>query len=146
MDIAAIAGDVVAFLGPFLPYLVKAGEKAAEEAGKKLGANALEKAKALWSKLRGNEEVERAGRDTAAMPDDPDAQAAFRLQVKKLLEQNEALAREVMELMDAARRAAVTVSATGARSIAVGGSMSSGTLITGDGNVVGDRSSSEVKQ
>lgn len=37
MDIPTIAHNLTTFLIPFLPYLLKAGEKAAEEAGKKLG-------------------------------------------------------------------------------------------------------------
>jgi hypothetical protein len=39
-----IARQIVQFLAPFLPYLLKAGEKAAEEAGRKLGAAAWEQA------------------------------------------------------------------------------------------------------
>jgi hypothetical protein len=45
MDITTLAKDVTLFLTPFLPYLLKAGEKAAEEAGKKLGGDAWERAK-----------------------------------------------------------------------------------------------------
>lgn len=38
MDIIALAQELSTFLTPFLPYLLKIGEKASEEAGKKLGA------------------------------------------------------------------------------------------------------------
>ncbi len=34
MDVTTLAKDLAVFLTPFLPYLLKAGEKAAEEAGK----------------------------------------------------------------------------------------------------------------
>lgn len=101
MDIAAIAKDVVTFLAPFLPYLVKAGERASEEAGKEFGAEAIEKARALWSKLRGEEEVEDAAQDAAAMPNDPDARAALRLKLKKLLIQDKTLAQELAQVMQA---------------------------------------------
>ena len=37
MDVTTLAKNLVVFLTPFLPYLLKAGEKAAEETGKKLG-------------------------------------------------------------------------------------------------------------
>lgn len=47
MDIQGLAQQTVSFLTPFLPYLLKAGEKAAEEAGKKRGAGAWEAVKAL---------------------------------------------------------------------------------------------------
>ncbi len=52
--------QLVQFLAPFLPYLLKAGEKAAEEAGKKLGEAAWERAKGLWGKLKRNERIKRA--------------------------------------------------------------------------------------
>jgi hypothetical protein len=44
-----LTDNTVAFLAPFLPYLLKAGEKAAEEAGRRLGAAAWEQAQALWA-------------------------------------------------------------------------------------------------
>ena len=44
MDIATLAKDVTRFLPPYLPYLLKAGEKTAEEAGKELGGDAWERA------------------------------------------------------------------------------------------------------
>ena len=50
MDIAALTPELSTFLVPFLPYFLKAGEKASEEAGKQLGADAWDKAKALWSR------------------------------------------------------------------------------------------------
>ena len=39
-------------LVPLLPYLLKAGEKAAEETGKAVGSQSLEWAKSIWSKLQ----------------------------------------------------------------------------------------------
>lgn len=35
-------------ISPFLPYLLKLGDKAAEEAAKKLGADSCETAKAIF--------------------------------------------------------------------------------------------------
>ena len=104
MEIQTLAQNVVQFLTPFLPYLLqvgkKAGEKAIEEVGKKFGSETVEKAKSLWGKLRVNKNVERAAQDVAAMPDDPDAQAALRLQLKKLLKANESLAKDTVHLME----------------------------------------------
>lgn len=37
MQAIELAQSITPFLAPFLPYLFKMGEKAAEEAGKKLG-------------------------------------------------------------------------------------------------------------
>ena len=139
MDIPTLAKQIVVFLTPFLPYLLKAGEKAAEEVGKKLGAEAWERAKALWGKLRGKERVVQAAQDLAAAPDDEDAQAALRYQLKKLLAADQALAAEVARLWGEAQAAGVTVVASGERSVAIGGDVSGSTIVTGDRSVVGDR-------
>lgn len=150
MDITQLAQVVTAFLIPFLPYLLKAGEKAAEEAGKKLGADAWEQAKALWGKLRPKVEAQTAAQeaveDVARAPTDEDAQAALRLQLKKLLSVDKALAAEVGQLWQEAEAAGVTVIASGERAVAVGGDVTASTIITGDGNVVGDRSRSHVEK
>ena len=107
MDIATLAKEVALFLTPFLPYLLKAGEKAAEEAGKELGGDAWDRAKGLWSRLRPQIEAKPAAQeavtDAAAAPHDEDAQAALRLQLKKLLTENEELAREIGQQWAAAR-------------------------------------------
>ncbi len=98
-----IARQIVPFLAPFLPYLLKAGEKAAEEAGRKLGAAAWEQAQALWARLRPKVEARPAAQeavaDVAAHPQDEDALAALRLQLRKLLEEDPALREEVARLM-----------------------------------------------
>ena len=104
MDVTTLSRDIVIFLAPFLPYLVKAGEKAVEEAGKQLGVDAWEKAKALWSKLRPKVEakpaMQEAAQNVAETPDDEDAQAALRLQLKKLLREDASLAAEVARLVE----------------------------------------------
>jgi hypothetical protein len=86
---------VALFLTPFPPYLLKT----AEEAGEELGGDAWERAKGLWSRLRPQIEAkptaQEAVTDTAAAPPDEDAQATLPLQLKKLLTENEELAREI---------------------------------------------------
>ena len=140
MDPQTLAQQIVLFLAPFMPYLLKAGEKAAEEMGKNLGSEAWEQAKALWSKLRPKVEAKsaalEAAQDVAAAPDDKDAQAALRLQLKKLLAADQALAKEVARLWEEAKAASVTVTASGDRSVAVGGDVSGSAIITGDQNRV----------
>ena len=72
MDSQTLAQQLVGSLAPFLPYLLKAGEEAAGEAGKKFGAEAWERAKALWAKLRPQVEAkpaaQEAAQDVAANP------------------------------------------------------------------------------
>ncbi len=100
VDVTALT----AFLSPFLPFLMKAGEKAAEESGKKLGVEAWDKAKALWGKLRPKIETKDAAmeavEDVAIQSEDEDAQASLRHQLKKVLESDKTLAEEVSRLME----------------------------------------------
>ncbi|MGQ9494260.1 MAG: hypothetical protein ACUVR2_10950 [Anaerolineae bacterium] len=143
MDASALVTKVVAFLAPFLPYLLKAGEKVAEEAGKKLGETAWEQAKSLWAKLRPKVEakpaVQEAVQDVAAAPQDEDAQAALRQQLKKLLAEDKALAAEVSRWWDKAKAADVTVVASGNGALAIGGSVQDSVIVTGDRNKVSQR-------
>jgi len=48
---ASLVQEVVAFVAPVLPFLAKMGEKAADEAAKKIGVDGWEKAKAVWGDL-----------------------------------------------------------------------------------------------
>ncbi|MEI1372920.1 hypothetical protein PQG02_30600 [Nostoc sp. UHCC 0926] len=92
---------------PFLPYLLKVGEKATEEAGKKFGegfgANAWEKAKALWSKLQPKMEAKPlakgAAEELANSPNDADAKETLQKQLKKFLDEDKNLYAEIARLM-----------------------------------------------
>ena len=129
---------VVAFLAPFLPYLYKAGEGAAGEAGKKFGAAAWDKAKALWGKLWPQVEdkpaAQEAVEDAAQNPKDEDALAALRQQMKKLLTADAALTQEITEIVKAGAQAGVITIASGERAVALGGDIvgSTVTISTGD--------------
>jgi hypothetical protein len=139
MDEATLGGDLVVYLHPFLPYLLKVGEKAAEEAGKKLGADAWEWAKTLWGKLRPTVEakpsIREAVEDAAAAPDDADAQAALRRQLRKLFAEDVVLAREMAQLWEEAKAGGVTIIAAGDRTIAAQNIQGS-VVTTGNQNVV----------
>jgi hypothetical protein len=129
---------LAAFLAPFLPHLIRLGEKAAEEAGARLGADGWKYAKALWMKLRPKVEEKPAAKeavaDVAERPEDEDALAALRQQLKKLLAADEALAREVEHVWREAEAAGATnviVTASGERSVAAQ-TISGSTVTTGD--------------
>jgi len=104
MDISALAATLVGFLTPALPYLVKGGEKALEAVSEKIGEDVWESAKAIWQRLRGKLEASpaalEAAQDLAGEPDDGDAQAALRRQLKKLLSSDDALATEIARLLE----------------------------------------------
>src|SRR2546423_82465 len=103
MDIGTIVPSLVTFLSPFLPYLLKVGEQAAEEAGKKFGDDAWERAKLLWGRLRptlvAKPAAQEAAQDVAKSPGDEEAQTVLRVQLRKLLIEDSALAEEISRLM-----------------------------------------------
>lgn len=135
MDPDSLAASISTALGPYLPYLVKAGESVASSAGEKFGGELWERARAFWYRLRPTLEAKpaalQAASDAADAPDDADALAAFRFQLKKLLEENPSLAGELQPEMEQLR-AYIHVEATGVRSVAIGGNFSGGVINTGD--------------
>jgi hypothetical protein len=142
MDNTMLVQNLTAFLAPFLPYLLKTSEKAIEEVGKQLGTDAWRRAKVLWTKLRTtmetNPAAQEAAQDVANAPEDADAQAALRLQLRKLLARDEILAAEMTRLWEVTETAGVTIIATGKRSIAAQ-KIEGSTIIAGDQNVVKPR-------
>lgn len=133
MEVAALT----AFLAPILGHLLKGTTEAAGKAAEAVGAKAWDYAGQLWRRL--SDKVEQhpsateAADDVAAHPDSPSAQGALTWQLEKFLEADPALKAEIAALWKQAQESGATVSvtATGERSVAVGGSVS-GTISTGD--------------
>jgi hypothetical protein len=138
MDIGALASLVTTALVPLLPYLLKAGEKAAEETGKTVAGQSWEWAKSLWTKLKPKVEAKpaalEAAQDVAQSPEDEDLQATLRVQLKKLLTEDQSLAEDVSRWLEEGKAAGINVSAIGERSVAIGGDVNSSTIVTGDQN------------
>jgi hypothetical protein len=139
MDLTMVASGVIGFLAPALPYLLKASEKVAEGAATKLGVEAWNLAQRLWSKLQPKMEskltARAAAEDAANHPNDDDARAALRRQIKLLLEAEPDLANELNEILAAAKAAGVTtttVIVSGERAVGVGRDVTGGRIITGD--------------
>jgi hypothetical protein len=105
MEIATL----IAFLSPFLPFLLKLGgkaaEKATESAAGKFGEASWAKAQAVWEKLSpkvdAKESAKEAALDVANAPEDEDLQVALKVQLKKLLDQDEALANAIAQILQA---------------------------------------------
>lgn len=107
MDIALL----VTILAPCLPFLMGLGQKAVEKGAEKLGEKGIEgllpQAKKIWEKLHlkveAKEAAKEAAEDVAKSPDDDDAKAALRRQLKKILEapENAALVKEIEEILAA---------------------------------------------
>jgi hypothetical protein len=123
MDVTMIGNDLVAVLAPFLPYLVRVGEGTAEEAGKRFGAEAWERAETLWHRLRGHVEAQpaalAAAREVARAPGDELARGALRNQVQGLLVVDDVLAAELKRLLD--EWPGSVTAAIGHGSVAIGG-------------------------
>src|SRR6476646_7464610 len=139
MDIGVLTSSVTTALVPLLPYLLKAGEKAAEETGKAVAGQSWEWAKSLWTKLKPEVEAKpaalEAAQDVAHAPEDEDLQAALRVQLKKILTADQSLAEEVSRLLEQGKAAGNTVTVSGERNIAIGGDAKGNTFVTGDQQV-----------
>lgn len=143
-DIGPLAAQIVQFLTPFLPYLLKGGKLASQEAAKALGKEFTDEswmgAKSLWKRLRPKTKIKpsvhEAIQEVATNPEDPDAQAALRLQLRKLLQSDQALVKEISHLLAQVKPLVGAVTASGSRSVAIGGNMSNSTIVTGNKNVV----------
>ena len=87
------------------------------------------------AEARGGREArgEGGGRGGRRAPDDEDAVAALRLQLRKLLEEDTRLAGDLAAIWQKAEAAnVVQVTASGERSVAVGGDVTGSTIVTGD--------------
>ena len=140
MDIVALASALTTVLGPLLPYLLKAGETAAEETGKAVAGQSWEWAKSIWTKLKPKVEAKEAAleaaQDVAESPEDEEAQVALRRQLKKLLTEDQSLAEQVSRWLEQGKAAGINVTAAGERSVAIGGDVKGSTIITGGQNKV----------
>ncbi len=116
MDPVTIATAVVAFLSP---YFAEGGKAAAKKVGEALVAT-------IKRRFQGKPAAEEALKDVEEAPQDEDLQAALRVQLKKVMRQDEAFAAELATLLDEARRSAPTtyqarVTGSGAAALSTGG-------------------------
>jgi formylglycine-generating enzyme required for sulfatase activity len=142
-DPSLLAEALTILLTQSLPYLLAGGKKVAgkavEEIGKQVGAGASEQVKAIWKRLRGKRPIAAAAKDLAQLPDDSDAQGALRLQLKKLLAADPALADEIAALYEAARPHLAFIQAQGEAVVAAQGAVAAREVAVGrdvHGNVV----------
>ncbi len=136
--------QIVLWLAPVLPYLLKGAvelaKNAAGELGKKLGNEGWEGLKGLAAKIQKKAAhrpaLRKALSEGQAAPDDVDVQAALRLQLEKVLQQDPDLQAEVVRLLAGTSASGGAVVASGERSVAIGGDVRDSVIITGDGNRV----------
>jgi len=146
MDPATLAASVTSFLAP---YLLKAGQNLADRAVEHLPDGVGKVWNYVLGKFQGKPAAEEAANDLASHADDEDSQAAFRRQLKKLLEDPSVVA-ELSDLLTKSKQSmginvqsgAVATEggvAAGQGGIAVGGSVS-GNIVMGNNNTVGNES------
>ena len=136
IDVAAIAKLIVDIITPALPFLGKVGENIASDAAKKIGSSAWTQALSVWSKLKSeistNFSLEQSIQDLADNPSDSDAQAALRLQIKKVLSADNQLLQEFNSSFQHQSTGNTVTASEG--SIAAGGNISDNVIILGDRN------------
>ncbi|MDW8279229.1 MAG: hypothetical protein RMJ85_14520 [Anaerolineales bacterium] len=138
MDLSQLAQ----FLAPVLPYLLKGGielaKAAAGELGKKLSADGWEGLKKLAEKIQKKAEAKPAAADAlrraAEKPDDARIRGMVELYLEEILKENPDLQAEAERLLVSVSSSSTTVTASGDRSVAIGGNASRNVIITGDNN------------
>jgi hypothetical protein len=106
--VSTIAASAVSLL---VPYLAKVADKASEEFGKAVATNAWERTKQLYQTIRvrfgGKEAAKEAFDDLERAPNDPDLQAAVRVQLRKFIQDDEDFAKQIADLLKSAADADV---------------------------------------
>ncbi|WP_371632985.1 hypothetical protein OG693_18050 [Streptomyces sp. NBC_01259] len=128
--------QLVGQIGPYLSTAVTAygvsvltrAEDAAVDATANLGQRILQ---AVWRRRgeQGRTDLEAAVHDVAEDPEDGDAAAALRQQIKRALREDAALREELARMLPAAGAESVNVTASGERAIAA---HTIRTAVTGD--------------
>ena len=98
-------------LAPFLASLLDIGKQAGSQAAEALGSEAGQLASRVWDRLSGKVEskpaAKEAAEDVAAKPDDPDAVAALRVQLRKILEEDGELQQQLAALLEEGKQAGI---------------------------------------
>lgn len=142
MEITTLVPQSVDLLAPCLPYLTQDDESAIEVVKSRFGVNTWDLARALWvmlqPKVQAKPALQEAVQDVVDAPNEEDARAALRQQLKKLFTEDSAFANEIAELLSKAKATGNTVTVNGDRAVGIGGGVTTSTIITGDSNVMGD--------
>jgi hypothetical protein len=133
MEPVTIATTAVALLSP---YLIKAGEKAAEKMGEKLPTTVGKVWQAITSKFRGQPVAEKAVTDWVAQLDDKDNEAAFRKELRDVLKADPTFMHELAQLLAVVQQqSGDKIINTGSGAVATGDSVAagaSGVAVKGD--------------
>ena len=143
--VASIATTVTTLLAP---YLEKAGGKLAEEIGKGIPDYVSKLYAKIRSHLSRKPSAEEALTDFEKTPNNEDIQAAFRVQLKKLLIEDEEFAQQISDMLAECKKvegdATIYQAGSGGvateRGVAAGeGGVAVGGDVRGDVNITGQR-------
>ncbi len=95
--LGTLAASIVAVLSP---YLTKAGEEFAKEAGKAAGSKIGALYQAIKARLQHHPTANEALAELEKAPDDEDTRAALRVQLKKVMAADPAFADGLQKLVD----------------------------------------------
>jgi hypothetical protein len=120
IQLAHAATDALAPAMPLLmPIAAVAGKEVVKSTATKITDATLQRAKTLWKKLwpevQNKSAALEAAKNLAEMPEDDDAKAAFRFQLRKIFAADDVLAHDVTNLLV---NSSVQVTASGERSVA----------------------------
>lgn len=94
--------ELVISLAPALPYLTTVGQKISEEIGQTLGKAVTEKAKKIWEilhyRIELNPPAVEATKKLAVSPDDENARKNLGIALRKILETNDDLTKQLLNL------------------------------------------------
>ncbi len=136
VDVTTLAAGAVAALVPALPMLVDVGKGAAGEIGKRTVGKVSDAALGIWHLLRPKVDASpvlaEAVTDLAQSPDDEDAQAALRVQIRKALTADPELAAQLQRVMENSQTS-VTQTVVGSGNVVAGRDMKGNTITTNTG-------------
>ncbi len=142
IDISVVAETVTNLIAPALPFLTSAAADAASDGAKALTKEVWQRARQVWAALGKDQQsagdLERAARVLSAMPDDKDALAGLRAQVKMVLATNQELAAEIAGLVASGDSYQATLRGNGAIAQGPGAVAAGRGGVAVGGNVGGD--------
>ena len=110
MDPVTIGALAASIVGVLAPYLAKAGEEFAKEAGKTTAGKISGLYQAIKTRFQGRPAAAEALSDIEAAPNDQDVQAALRQQLKKQMVGDPAFADTLRQLLNQISQDAPAVS------------------------------------
>ncbi len=132
-----LLSKVLSQAGP--DFAGKLNEGIAQSLGESVGQKVAAVVGRVVNKVHGKPTATEAVQDVAKAPDDADAQAALRLQLKKLMEEDDTFAQDLKRLLEEAKpeaeRAGISIVVSGSGAAATSGGAAAG---QGGVAVVGD--------